>query len=68
MSNKKSICIIQFSDRAFCKGSNHGERCGFAYVTEDVDISIVGSGDVTIKGNPKKVKRIINGSGRVNVK
>ena len=28
MSNEKSICIIQFSDRAFCKGSNHGERCG----------------------------------------
>ena len=39
-----------------------------AYVTEDVDISIAGSGDVTIKGNPKKVKRIINGSGRVSVK
>ena len=39
-----------------------------AYVTKDVDISIAGSGDVTIKGNPKKVKRIINGSGRVNVK
>ena len=39
-----------------------------AYVTEDVDISIAGSGDVIIKGNPKKVKRIINGSGRVSVK
>ena len=39
-----------------------------AYVTENVDISIAGSGDVTIKGNPKKVKRIINGSGRVSVK
>ena len=39
-----------------------------AYVAEDVDISIAGSGDVTIKGNPKKVKRIINGSGRVSVK
>jgi len=39
-----------------------------AYVTEDVDISIVGSGDVTIKGNPKKVKQKINGSGRVSVK
>jgi hypothetical protein len=39
-----------------------------AYVTEDVDISIVGSGDVTIKGNPKKVKQKINGSGGVNVK
>jgi len=39
-----------------------------AYVTENVDIFIAGSGDVTIKGNPKKVKRIINGSGRVSVK
>ena len=39
-----------------------------AYVIENVDISIAGSGDVTIKGNPKKVKRIINGSGRVSVK
>ena len=39
-----------------------------AYVTEDVDISIAGSGDVTIKGNPKKVKQKINGSGGVNVK
>ncbi len=39
-----------------------------AYVTENVDIYIAGSGDVTIKGNPKKVKRIINGSGRVSVK
>ena len=39
-----------------------------AYVTEDVDISIVGSGDVIIKGNPKKIKQKINGSGRVNVK
>ena len=39
-----------------------------AYVAEDVDISIAGSGDVTIKGNPNKVKRIINGSGRVSVK
>ena len=68
MSNEKSICIIQFGDRAFCKGSNHGERCGFAYVTEDVDVSITGSGDVTIKGNPKKVKQKINGSGGVNVK
>ena len=68
MSNEKSISIIQFSDRAFCKGSNHGERCGFAYVTEDVDISIAGSGDITIKGNPKKVKQKINGSGGVNVK
>jgi hypothetical protein len=33
-----------------------------------VDISIAGSGDVTIKGNPKKVKQKINGSGGVNVK
>ena len=64
MSNEKSICIIQFSDRAFCKGSNHGERCGFAYVTEDVDVSIAGAGDVTVKGNPKKVKQKINGSGK----
>ena len=39
-----------------------------AYVTEDVDVSIAGAGDVTVKGNPKKVKRIINGSGRVSVK
>ena len=39
-----------------------------AYVTEDVDISIAGSGDVTIKGNPKKIKQKINGSGRVSVK
>lgn len=39
-----------------------------AYVTENVDISIAGSGDVTIKGNPKKVKQKINGSGGVNVK
>ena len=39
-----------------------------AYVTEDVDVSITGSGDVTIKGNPKKVKQKINGSGGVNVK
>ena len=39
-----------------------------AYVTEDVDISIAGSGDVIIKGNPKKIKQKINGSGRVNVK
>ena len=39
-----------------------------AYVTEDVDVSITGSGDVTIKGNPKKVKQKINGSGRVSVK
>ena len=39
-----------------------------AYVTENVDIYIAGSGDVTIKGNPNKVKRIINGSGRVSVK
>ena len=68
MSNEKSICIIQFSDRAFCKGSNHGERCGFAYVTEDVDVSIAGAGDVIVKGNPKKVKQKINGSGRVSVK
>ena len=33
-----------------------------------VDVSITGSGDVTIKGNPKKVKQKINGSGGVNVK
>ena len=39
-----------------------------AYVTEDVDVSITGSGDVTIKGNPKKVKQKIKGSGGVNVK
>ena len=39
-----------------------------AYVTEDVDVSITGSGDVIIKGNPKKIKQKINGSGRVNVK
>ena len=39
-----------------------------AYVTKDVDISIAGSGDVTIKGNPKKIKQKINGSGRVSVK
>ena len=39
-----------------------------AYVTEDVDVSITGSGDVIIKGNPKKVKQKINGSGGVNVK
>ena len=39
-----------------------------AYVTENVDISIAGSGDVTIKGNPKKIKQKINGSGRVSVK
>ena len=39
-----------------------------AYVTEDVDISIAGSGHVIIKGNPKKVKQKINGSGGVNVK
>ena len=39
-----------------------------AYVTKDVDVSIAGSGDVTIKGNPKKIKQKINGSGRVSVK
>ena len=39
-----------------------------AYVTEDVDVSIAGAGDVTVKGNPKKVKQKINGSGRVSVK
>ena len=39
-----------------------------AYVTEDVDISIAGAGDVTVKGNPKKVKQKINGSGGVSVK
>ena len=39
-----------------------------AYVTEDVDVSIAGAGDVIVKGNPKKVKQKINGSGEVNVK
>ena len=38
------------------------------YVTEDVDVSIAGAGDVTVKGNPKKVKQKINGSGGANVK
>ena len=39
-----------------------------AYVIEDVDVSIAGAGDVIVKGNPKKVKQKINGSGEVNVK
>ena len=39
-----------------------------AYVTEDVDVYIAGAGDVTVKGNPKKVKQKINGSGGVSVK
>ena len=67
MSNEKSICIIQFSDRAFCKGSNHGERCGFAYVTEDVDVSIAGAGDVSAYVT-EDVDISIVGSGDVTIK
>ena len=54
------------AEKAVIKVNGSGDVS--AYVTEDVDVSIAGAGDVTVKGNPKKVKRIINGSGRVSVK
>ena len=54
------------AEKAVIKVNGSGDVS--AYVTEDLDVSITGSGDVTIKGNPKKVKQKINGSGGVNVK
>ena len=54
------------AEKAVIKVNGSGDVS--AYVTEDVDVSIAGSGDVTVKGNPKKVKQKINGSGGVNVK
>ena len=54
------------AEKAVIKVNGSGDVS--AYVTEDLDVSIAGSGDVTIKGNPKKVKQKINGSGGVNVK
>ena len=54
------------AEKAVIKVNGSGDVS--AYVTEDVDVSIAGAGDVTVKGNPKKVKQKINGSGGVNVK
>lgn len=54
------------AEKAVIKVNGSGDVS--AYVTEDLDVSITGSGDVTVKGNPKKVKQKINGSGRVSVK
>ena len=54
------------AEKAVIKVNGSGDVS--AYVTEDVDVSIAGAGDVTVKGNPKKVKQKINGSGEVNVK
>ena len=50
------------AEKAVIKVNGSGDVS--AYVTEDVDVSIAGSGDVTVKGNPKKVKQKINGSGK----
>ena len=54
------------AEKAVIKVNGSGDVS--AYVTEDLDVSITGSGDVTVKGNPKRVKQKINGSGGVNVK
>ena len=54
------------AEKAVIKVNGSGDVS--AYVTEDLDVSITGSGDVIVKGNPKRVKQKINGSGRVSVK
>ena len=50
------------AEKAVIKVNGSGDVS--AYVTEDLDVSITGSGDVTVKGNPKRVKHKINGSGK----